>query len=342
MKGYAMRILIFGAGSTGCYIGAQFALEGIETHVIARQRVIDSLQSSGGVRVSSYNDHQSLAPLPTMHTSLPNLAFDLCLVTLKCHHIDAAANDLIALQRQGCELHFMQNGLGSRAKHTELKQGNCYTGITPFNVLTIEHDDGTREFHQGTEGVLQLQETKQTRLLKQILAAKGMDCELYQDIAPVIYGKLLLNLNNAINAICDLPLKQELENRNLRRVLAGAMREYLEYCKKTNKSLRISSPIPATWLPALLGSPNWLFTRLAKKMLAIDPLARSSMWEDITQGRPTEINYLNGAVAQLCEQEGIPCPINKTATNIIKELEAYSRNEKPGTRPGVDELYQLI
>ncbi len=34
-------------------------------------------------------------------------------------------------------------------------------------------------------------------------------------------------------------------------------------------------------------------------MLAIDPEARSSMWEDLTRGRPTEIDYLQGAVVAI-------------------------------------------
>ena len=43
--------------------------------------------------------------------------------------------------------------------------------------------------------------------------------------------------------------------------------------------------VKPAWMPAILSLPNWLFLRLAKAMLDIDPHARSSMWEDISQGR---------------------------------------------------------
>ena len=74
-------------------------------------------------------------------------------------------------------------------------------------------------------------------------------------------------------------------------------------------------------MPAILSLPNWIFLRLAKAMLDIDPHARSSMWEDIKLGRKTEIAFLNGAIVKRAEKLGIDVPVNKKITALIHKIE---------------------
>ena len=47
----------------------------------------------------------------------------------------------------------------------------------------------------------------------------------------------------------------------------------------------------------------------------------ASMRQDLMKGRATEIDYMNGAVARLGDTYGIPCPVNKAMTTMIKYLE---------------------
>jgi ketopantoate reductase len=51
----------------------------------------------------------------------------------------------------------------------------------------------------------------------------------------------------------------------------------------------------------------------------------ASMLQDLRRGRPTEIDYMNGAVARLGAEHGVPCPVNQALTDIIKAMEAQSR-----------------
>ena len=79
--------------------------------------------------------------------------------------------------------------------------------------------------------------------------------------------------------------------------------------------------VKPAWMPAILSLPNWLFLRLAKAMLDIDPHARSSMWEDISQGRKTEIEFLNEAVVRRGEKVGLDMPVNRKISSLIHSLE---------------------
>jgi 2-dehydropantoate 2-reductase len=51
----------------------------------------------------------------------------------------------------------------------------------------------------------------------------------------------------------------------------------------------------------------------------------ASMQQDLLQGRPTEIDYMNGAVATLGAEQGVPCPVNRALTAIIKAMETQAR-----------------
>jgi len=85
-------------------------------------------------------------------------------------------------------------------------------------------------------------------------------------------------------------------------------------------------------MPMVLSLPNWIFLRLAKAMLDIDPHARSSMWEDIKLGRKTEIAFLNEAVVKHAEKLGIDVPVNRKITALIHRLEK-------GDTVSLDSLY---
>jgi len=67
-------------------------------------------------------------------------------------------------------------------------------------------------------------------------------------------------------------------------------------------------------------------------MLAIDPAARSSMWDDLQRGRPTEIGELQGAVLALAEKAGTPAPLLNSVTALVRAAEV-ARLGSPGLAP---------
>ncbi len=137
------------------------------------------------------------------------------------------------------------------------------------------------------------------------------------DIRAVQWGKLLLNLNNPVNALSDLPLRQELLDRDCRRVFAALQTEALRVMARAGIQPAQVTAVSPTLLPHVLRLPNWLFTRLAKRMLQIDAKARSSMWDDLEAGRVTEIDALSGAVVRLAVQHGMEAPLNARMCELL-------------------------
>jgi 2-dehydropantoate 2-reductase len=79
-----------------------------------------------------------------------------------------------------------------------------------------------------------------------------------------------------------------------------------------------------------MGLPDGVFRLLAQSVLAIDPVARSSMWEDLEAGRTTEIDWINGEVVRLGAEHGVPTPVNARLVELIRLAETGGRRSWSG------------
>ena len=154
-----------------------------------------------------------------------------------------------------------------------------------------------------------------------IFAQSGLPLTERADFVAVQWGKLLLNLNNPLNALSGLPLKAQLSQRAWRRCLALLISEALLVLDEAGIVPAQVARIAPRRLPALLRLPDFLFRRIAAQMLRIDPEARSSMWEDLQAGRRTEIDYLNGAVVTLAASLGQGASANQRIVALIRKIE---------------------
>jgi 2-dehydropantoate 2-reductase len=248
---------------------------------------------------------------------------DLVLVTVKSAGTEDAAGELADVLKPGAIVVSFQNGVRNGEMLRErLKDQVVVTGMVPFNVL----NRGGGVFHQGTEGALDVQRHAGLAPYVDAFARAGLPLTQHDDILPVQWAKLLLNLNNPINALSDLPLRDELTQRAFRRCLAAAQAETLALLDAKGIKPAQLLRVPMNRFPMILRLPDVLFRRLAGKMLAIDPLARTSMWEDLEAGRRTEIDYLNGEVVRLAESLGRTAPVNSKLTQLIHEAESTRRS----------------
>lgn len=142
------------------------------------------------------------------------------------------------------------------------------------------------------------------------------------NIVGVQWGKLLLNLNNALNALSDMPLRAQLADREWRKLFADQMAEGLAAMKAAGIKPVSSTPVPPGFMPALLRLPDAVFNVILGRTMQIDPEARSSMWQDLKQGRRTEIDYLQGAIIELAERHRLAAPLSRRILALIKQAEA--------------------
>ena len=98
------------------------------------------------------------------------------------------------------------------------------------------------------------------------------------------WAKLVLNLNNPINALSNLPLKTQLSGAPIAAASPSCRPRRWHCSPPRGHHPGEADPLPPAWIPWVLAFLTPIFTRLAGQMLAIDPQARSSMWEDLEAG----------------------------------------------------------
>jgi 2-dehydropantoate 2-reductase len=196
--------------------------------------------------------------------------------------------------------------------------------MVPFNVVLSGGKGAPLTAHRATSGALILQDDAATRALLPAFEKAGLAVMLSADMVAVQWGKLLLNLNNPVNALSGLTLIEELRDRDYRRVLAALQDEALAALKRARLRPAKIGAAPPALIPTILRLPTWAFTRIAAGMLAMDPTARSSMADDLTAGRITEIDDLCGAVVRLSLAQGMTAPLNRAMVRLVGEAKTLT------------------
>ncbi len=321
-----MHFIVLGAGAIGCYVGGRLAAAGQRVTLVGRPRVLEPL-AQGGLQVTDLDGYSATLRPGQLHLAHDLAGADLqapavVLLCVKGGATEAAARELAAACPAGMPVVSLQNGVDNVARiQAAAPQLTALAGMVPYNVVMPTPN----RVHRATTGNLRVQRHAVSEQLVPLLQAAGLAIELSDDMRAVQWGKLLLNLNNPVNALSDLPLRDELMDRGYRRVLAALQGEALQALDAAGITPAKVASAPPRLLPRTLQLPDWLFKRVAARMLRIDPSARSSMWDDLQRGRMTEIDDLCGAVVRLAAQQGLPAPRNDTMRALVQQHQKGQR-----------------
>ncbi len=321
-----MEVCVFGAGSIGCYFGGRLAATGTRVTLIGRPKMVEEVSANGLHITDLHGGHYDVDPAEIRFATSPDRAknADLILVTVKASATEEVARTLAPLVRPGTVVIILQNGVNfSDGVREALPMCTVLPGVVMFNVIR----QGEGRFHQGSDGEIDVESSPALDAFSDAFRSAGLPLLRRPDLVPVQWGKLVLNLNNAINALSGVPLQEELSQRGYRLCLSLAQREALDLLRAAGirpaSMTRLSPAVVARGLQM----PNFVFRLAAKRVLDIDPLARSSMWEDFESGRKTEIDRLCGEVVRLGERIGRPAPINARLVELVDVAESGGRRQ---------------
>ena len=326
-----MNIIVIGAGAIGCYVAGRLAAAGEHITLVGRARTVEPIALSGLTitDLQGFKAHVD-ADLTAKHLNVASslkLAMQslqknqqikdqitVVLLCVKGGATVAAAQEIVDCCPPGTSIVSFQNGVDNVARiKTAAPQMEAFAGMVPYNVVmkTASH------VHRTSMGKIYMEQSEITTELVVKFNAAGLLATTSNDMRAVQWGKLLLNVNNPVNALSDLPLREQLFNRDFRYVFATLQLEALAAMRAAGiEPLQLAAVKPRV-LPHLLKLPNLLFTRVAKKMLRMDASARSSMWDDIQHGRITEVEDMCGAIVQLAKQVGTRAACNEAICKLI-------------------------
>lgn len=314
-----------GAGSVGGWVGGRLLATGVPVCFVGRPRMLDGWRANG-LRLTDRegSDLQIATARLDLHTAVPpGSAPALVLLCVKSAATAQAAQELGERLPAGTPVLSLQNGIGNAALAQAAAPAlACVPGMVPFNIAAL----APGHLHRGTSGRLAAQRTAATAAWAPVFEAAGLPLDLHQDLAPVQWGKLLLNLNNPVNALSGLPLRAQLLQRGYRRALAALQQEALDLLDAAQRPVAQLTPLPPRRLLQVLRLPTPLFRLVASRMLRIDDQARSSMADDLAVGRTTEIDALCGEVVRLAQSLHLQAPLN---ARMLALVEAWPKRRRP-------------
>ncbi len=321
---------IAGAGSIGCLVGGLLAHAGRRVALLARPRVIEEI-SRNGLKITSFEGlDRTLTSSELALSDDPSIFADAGVILVTVKSADTAdVADLIARHAPpDAVIVSLQNGVGNVAVLRERLGGRrVLAGMVPFNVIAL----GQGRFHRATSGDIVIEHDEAGTAAQ--LSVPDLRVRATENIIGVQWGKLLVNLNNALNALSGLPLRQQLSQRPWRTLLADQIAEGLAAVKAEGIKPAAPTPVPLGLTPPLLRLPDFAFQLLLGRAMKIDAEARSSMWEDLQRGRRTEIDYLQGVIVQIAERRGLNVPLSRRIVTLIKRAEAEGKGS-PALTPG--------
>ncbi|MDQ7958484.1 MAG: 2-dehydropantoate 2-reductase [Pseudomonadota bacterium] len=310
------EVLVMGAGAVGCYVGGCLAAAGVPVTFVGRPRVLEALAAHGLTLTDRDGAcHRVRAADLRLAASVPaGTRPALVLLSVKSGATAAAAAELAAALPAGTPVVSLQNGIGNAGLAQRTAPSlKALPGMVPYNVAEL----APGAYHRGTAG--RLASVAHPALLPwaPVFEAAGVPIDLRTDLQAIQWGKLLLNLNNPVNALSGLPLREQLLDRGYRRSFAALIDEALAALDAADIEPAQMTAVSPRRLPALLRLPDWLFRRIAAPMLRVDAKARSSMADDVALGRRTEVDALSGEVVRLAEAHGRSAPRNAKMVELL-------------------------
>jgi 2-dehydropantoate 2-reductase len=326
-----VRILVVGAGAIGCLVGAKLATAGVQVTLVGRPAFADAVRNGG---VVLHEQGETVTVRAVQAVGSIRAAFsgvegpDLAILTVKSYDTQAALDELCAAAAADPPVVVsLQNGVGNEEMiaaamgSARVIAGTITTPVSVVapGVIQIErpsHWVGLSSWAGAATGLVDQ--------LKDAFAGAGFRVSLYADVTGMKWSKLLMNMvANATCAILDEdpatvfgdPALVDLELAAWREALAVMDHAGIRPVNLGKYPFRQLAPLIRT-LPNALLRPA-----LRSQVAGARGSKMPSLQIDLSAGKArSEVEWLNGAVAQKGQSIGVPTPVNQTLTRLLLSL----------------------
>lgn len=327
---HPLRLLVFGAGAIGTYIGGSLILAGHRVTFLERPEIAARLRQRGlrlqirGIE----HEHPEPATVGTLQEAFETTSFDAALFALKSFDTQAVLDQIAAFNTQMPPVLCLQNGVENEAAISNvLGEGRVIAGTVTSAIGRRDAGDVILERLRGIG--IQADHPLSVRLLT-AFNESGLNARLYPQADAMKWSKLLTNLlSNATSAILDMPPAEVFAHPGLYRLEIEQLREAL----RVMAALKIKVvDLPATPVRALAFAvarlPIPLTRPILQKAVGGGRGAKMPSFHiDLHSGRgQSEVDYLNGAVVRFGQRAGVPTPLNALLTRTLLGL---TRGEIP-------------
>jgi 2-dehydropantoate 2-reductase len=309
------RVCVVGAGAIGSLFAAHLA-DVAEVSVLCRRARHAAVLNAEGLRVSGKSDRHVRVTAATDPAALP--VPDLVIVAVKATHLEVTAAALRG-HWPGAAVMTVQNGLGAEAVMERAGDWPLISGVTFMSG--IRHGDEHVEYELDTPtwlGPYAGTATPQALVDEAgaLIARSGLKVEVLPDLLPAQWSKLIFNAAvNGVAALTGLPhvavFADEHEDSSLGHVLRGMIDE--------GKAVAAAAGVP------LHDDPWEMNVRAVRRGMTEGAGGHyahlPSMLEDVLAQRPTEVDWIGGALVREAERLGVAVPLNAAVWRLIRAKE---------------------
>jgi 2-dehydropantoate 2-reductase len=316
-----MRFIIYGAGAVGGVIGGRLFQAGHDVILVARGEHLRALQDRGLTLAAPAETVTLPVPAVGGPAEAEPAAGDVVVLAMKGQHTDAALDDLRRVAPDGVAVVCAQNGVENERR--ALRSFPDVYGVSV--MLPATHlEPGLVLCHSaGLSGLLDLGRYPSgvdatATAVAEALSGATFSSAARADIMRWKYRKLLLNLGNAVEAVCGGDAR--------RGPLYGLVME------------EGAAALAAAGIDAVPGEEDVARRGDHLRMKPIEGVRREggSSWQSLARGQGTiEADFLNGEIVLLGRLHGVPTPANELFQRLAVQFAAEGR--PPGSL-SVDEV----
>ena len=328
-----MNILVIGAGSIGCLVGAKLLLSGHDVTLVGRPRFASAVSKNGLQLRDERGQHEVVGARTAtsiMQAFDDGTIYNFAVLTVKSYDTASAADELgeTPAADNGFTVISLQNGVGNEeALAAKLGPASVIAGTITTPVSTIgpgnvqvqkpDYSVGLSPWHPAVSSTA-------FEAASTCLSDSGFNVTHYPDAQGMKWTKLLLNMvGNASCAILDASPDAVFADKSMANLEITAWRETLRVMRAAQiPPINIGS-YPFSFLAPLI--------RTAPRPLLRQALNRSvgkarggkmpSLHIDLEMGRPrSEVGWLNGATVRKGSEMKVRTPVNRMLTDVLLQL----------------------
>ncbi len=296
-----MNLLVVGPGAMGCLFAARLSKAGHRVTLLDYKPDRASHINEYGITVEGVSGQYSVqVPATTGRISGEP---DVALICVKANQTRKAAETLATWLSSKTHILTLQNGIGNLETLQEVLGGHGILGGVTAQGATLLGPGRVRHAGEG-ETVI----GPEGHLAKKIVSAfgrAGFATRAVKEVKSLIWGKLIVNVGiNALTAITRLRNGRLPEIEGTRSVMEEAVAEAVAVAEARGVELPYPDPLKRVLEVCKATSENI-----------------ASMLQDILGRRVTEVEFINGAIVREAEALGIPAPVNRTLTSLIRAIQ---------------------
>jgi 2-dehydropantoate 2-reductase len=323
-----MKILVYGAGAVGGYLGAKLVQSGHDVTMIARAATAE-VASANGLYVTE--DSRTVLVRPQVVNSVAqafmgdDVSYDAIIMAMKSYDLRPALDPLIAFCPDPPPIITTQNGIG--VEQPLINQFGAERIVAGSVTIPISKETVNKIIVERADRGLALAPIQPRHNIKEwvnLFKKAGVDTIRVNSYEAMKWSKALLNIvGNATSAILNrrptLIYKSdavfELEMQMLRETLAVMEKLKLELVDlpgtPTNRLAFSVRRLPKTLLKPIL--IRAVTEGRGDKM--------PSFHIDLAAGKgKSEVIYHNGAIAKAGQEHNVPTPVNTVLTDVLWKL----------------------